>query len=118
MDSEHLSNSVPPVGGEPRNGGETAGATPAAGATSPGATTPNGTGNTGFSAPYQGAPSPDGTSYRPADHPGSGNFPTTAQTMAPRAREATPEVQIPPDRHGCGPPTGSSAEFVQELPHA
>ncbi|MCV0020398.1 magnesium chelatase [Mobiluncus curtisii] len=45
-------------------------------------------------------------------------FPTTAQTMAPRAREATPEVQIPPDRHGCGPPTGSSAEFVQELPHA
>ncbi|SQB64228.1 phage shock protein C [Mobiluncus curtisii] len=74
MDSEHLSNSVPPVGGEPRNGGETAGATPAAGATSPGATTPNGTGNTGFSAPYQGAPSPDGTSYRPADHPGSGNF--------------------------------------------
>ena len=90
---EHISDSVPPAGGESPRDGETpvTNATtdaPAAGGTTPfSSADPNGIGAAGFSTPNPGTPNPHtpnpgapyqgNTNYRSAGYPGSGSFPSS-----------------------------------------
>lgn len=90
MNPEQTTDSVLPSGGEPPRGGETPGGNETAnvnttgGAAASSSAGPNGAGNAGFSAPYQGtpnsqAPNPGAsyqgnTNYGPTGYPGSGSF--------------------------------------------
>lgn len=85
MNPEQTTDSVPPAGGEPPHGGETAEANAAAGA-APLNSVGNGAGAAAFGtpnpgtpnsqAPNPGAPYQGNTSYGPAGYPGSGVFPS------------------------------------------
>lgn len=90
---EHISDSVPPAGGDSPREGETpvTNATtdaPAAGGTTPfSSADPNGIGAAGFSTPNPGTPNPHtpnpgapyqgNTNYGSAGYPGSGSFPSS-----------------------------------------